>query len=283
MVREVEVDGGDMAGNAADQGRTVTAKLAAILTSFTAGSVQQLTELARHSGLPVSTTHRLAAELTATDFLQRSSAGGFRIGPALRDLTDPTPRPPTLVERAPHVVEDLVEALHLPTRLGVLHGLEVGYIEKAPGHIPVTSFSPAARRPAHATALGKALLAFAPPDVLRRIGTASLTSFTARTLTRPDQLHRALHRVRCDGRALDRGELSAHVRTVAVPVLGPGDIALAAVEVEVDDLSAGTIATVTPVLTLAAHGLMRELHPSWRRSPRARHASSDGVAQESAG
>ena len=99
-----------MAGNAADQGRSVTAKLAAILASFTSGSVQQLTELARHSGLPVSTTHRLAAELTATEFLQRSSGGGFRIGPALRDLTDPAPRPPTLVERAPHVVEDLVEA-----------------------------------------------------------------------------------------------------------------------------------------------------------------------------
>ena len=139
-----------------------------------------------------------------------------------------------------------MEALHLPARLGVLHGLEVGYIEKAPGHIPVTSFSPAARRPAHATGLGKALLAFAPADVLRRVGTASLPGFTPRTLTRPDQLHHALHRVRCDGRALDRGELSAHVRTVAVPVLGPGDIALAAVEVEVEDLSADTIATVTP-------------------------------------
>ena len=153
----------------------------------------------------------------------------------------------------------------------MLHGLEVGYIEKAPGHIPVTSFSPAARRPAHATALGKALLAFAPADVLRRVGTASLPGFTARTLTRPDQLHHALHRVRCDGRALDRGELNAHVRTVAVPVLGPGDIALAAVEVEVEDLSADTIATVTPVLTLAAHGLTRELHPFWRRNARARH------------
>lgn len=143
------------------------------------------------------------------------------------------------------------------------------------------SFSPAARRPAHATALGKALLAFAPGDVLRRIATAPLPSFTARTLTRPDRLHYALSRVRCEGRALDRGELSAHVRTVAVPVLGPGDIALAAVEVE--DLSAEVIATVTPVLTLAAQGLTRELHPSLWRSARARHAPSAEVVQESAG
>ena len=175
-----------------------------------------------------------------------------------------------------------MEALHLPTRLGVLHGLEVGYIEKAPGQIPVTSFSPAARRPAHATALGKALLAFAPADVLRQARDGVVPGFTARTLTRPDQLHHALHRVRCDGRALDQGELSAHVRDRRGPVLGPGDIALAAVEVEVEDLLADTIATVAPVLTLAAHGLMRELRPclaavpawparapaGWRRSRR---------------
>jgi hypothetical protein len=66
-----------------------------------------------------------------------------------------------------------------------------------------------------------------------------------------------------------------------VPVLGPGDIALAAVEVEVEDLSADTIATVTPVLTLAAHGLTRELHPSWRRNTRAPHAPSGEVDEPS--
>jgi DNA-binding IclR family transcriptional regulator len=274
-----------MAGNAADQGRSVTAKLAAILTSFTSGSVQQLTELARHSGLPVSTTHRLAAELTATEFLQRSSSGGFRAGPAIRGLSDQTPRLPTLVERAPHVVEDLAEALHLPTRLGVLHGLEVGYIEKTPGHTPVTTFSPAAGRPAHATTPGKALLAFAAPDILRLIATAQLTAYTPRTLTRPDQLHHALHRVRCDGVALDRGELMASIYTVAVPVLGPGDIALAAVEVEVEGLSEDTIASVTPALTLAAHGLTRELHPAWWRDGRVARPVSSGRPQqaESAG
>jgi IclR-like helix-turn-helix domain-containing protein len=82
-----------MAGNAADQGRSVTAKLAGILRSFNSGSVHQLHELARRNGLPMSTTHRLTVELTATDFLQRIPEGGFRIGPAVRDLSDPTPRP----------------------------------------------------------------------------------------------------------------------------------------------------------------------------------------------
>ena len=170
----------------------------------------------------MSTTHRLTVELTATDFLQRIPEGGFRIGPAVRDLSDSTPRPPTLAERAPHVVEDLADALHLPTRVGVLEGLEVAYIEKAPDYTPVTSFSPAARRPAHATALGKVLLAFAAPDVLRLAATASLPAYTPNTICRPDRLHHALHRIRCDGLAVDRGELMPDIYTVAVPRVGPG-------------------------------------------------------------
>jgi DNA-binding IclR family transcriptional regulator len=257
-----------MAGNAADQGRSVTAKLAAILTSFTSGSTHQLNELARRNGLPMSTTHRLAVELTETAFLQRVPSGGFRAGPAIHDLSHPAPGPPTLVERGPHVLEDLAEALHRTARLGVLDGLEVACIEKVPGHTPVTCFSPAARRPAHATALGKALLAFAPLDVLRLVAGAPLPAYTARTLTRPDQLHDALRRVRGDGVAVDRGELIPDTCSVAVPVLGPGAIAIAAVEVEVENLADDTVEAVTPALVLAAHGLVRELHPEWWRAGR---------------
>jgi DNA-binding IclR family transcriptional regulator len=272
-----------MAGNAADHGRSVTAKLAAILTAFTSGSTHQLNELARRNGLPMSTTHRLAVELTATDFLQRDPSGGFQAGPAIRDLSDPTPRRPTLVERGPHVLEDLAEALHLRARLGVLDGLEVACIEKVPGHTPVTCFCPAARRPVHATALGKALLAFAPTDVLRLVSAGSLPAYTARTLTRPDQLHDALRRVREDGVALDRGELSPDVCAVAVPVLDPGAVAIAAVEVEVENLSADTVDAVTPALVLAAHGLVRELHPGWWRVARSRDSVAALGEQESAG
>ena len=149
----------------------------------------------------------------------------------------------------------------------------------------MTSFSPAARRPAHATALGKALLAFAarrrPPA--GRDGVAARLTPRA-LLTRPTSSTTPCTASGATGRALDRGELIAHVWTVAVPVLGPGDIALAAVEVEVEDLSAETVAAVTPVLTLAAHGLSRELHPSWRRERAGPpHAVRRGGARSRAG
>jgi DNA-binding IclR family transcriptional regulator len=255
-----------MAGNAVDQGRSVTSKLAAILTAFNAGSSHHLSELARRTGLPMSTTHRLLHELVDKAFLCRGPDGSFRPGPAVSRLSHALPQPPTLRERAPHVVEDLVEALHRPVRFGVLDGLEVAYIEKAPGYTPVTSFSPAARLPAHATALGKALLAFGPAETVRRVAAGGLTAYTARTLTRPDQLLHALQVTRNDGLATSRGELTEAL-AVAVPVLGPDAVALAAIEVDVAALTPETIAAVTPALRLAAHALNRELHPHLYEQP----------------
>jgi IclR helix-turn-helix domain len=55
----------DTAGGAAESGRSVTSKVTAILMVFSRGSAYSLTELAQPTGLPVSTTHRLAGELAA--------------------------------------------------------------------------------------------------------------------------------------------------------------------------------------------------------------------------
>jgi DNA-binding IclR family transcriptional regulator len=256
-----------MAGNAVDHGRSVTAKIAAILTAFNAGGSHHMTDVARLTGLPVTTAHRLIHELVDREFLSRSADGTFRPGPSVHRLSSDPARLPTLQERAPHVVEDLVEALRRRVRLGVLDGLEVSYIEKAPGYTPVTSFSPAARLPAHATAMGKALLAFARPDTIRLLVTGCLPTYTCRTLARADQLLHALQTTRRDGVATSRGELTTDSHAVAVPVLGPDAPALAAIEVEVDTVAPDTIAALIPALRLAAHALIRELHPRMHALP----------------
>ncbi|MDT0347969.1 IclR family transcriptional regulator [Pseudonocardia charpentierae] len=268
-----------MAGNTADPGRSVTSKIAAILTCFNSGSGHGLAELARCTGLPMSTAHRLTGELVNRGLLERNGDGRFRAGSVLQQLAADTPRLPalpTLPERAPFVVDDVANALRRLTRLGVLDDLQVAYIEKMPGHSPVTAFSVSARLPAHATALGKALLAFAPPDVTRTALASRLPGYTPRTVTRPDRLRRALAETRHHGYATDHGELDPQTCAVAVPVLGPGNVAIAAIEVQVDALTPHTLGEVAPTLTLAAHALGRELDPdSWRRSarPSRRHPS----------
>ena len=62
-------------------GRTVTSKALAVLDTFDVAHPRRtLTEIAEETGLPLSTTHRLIAELTAWEGLTRSADGRYEIG-----------------------------------------------------------------------------------------------------------------------------------------------------------------------------------------------------------
>ena len=71
-------------------------------------------------------------------------------------------------------------------------GLDVAYIEKQPGHRPVSTFTAAATLPAHPTALGRALLAFSGADVVEATLARGLRPYTPHTVTSPDRFRRAL-------------------------------------------------------------------------------------------
>jgi DNA-binding IclR family transcriptional regulator len=247
-----------VAGNSTESGRSVTSKITSILMTFTEGSEHSLTEIARLAGLPISTAHRLTSELTSWRLLERTPDGLYRAGLPLRMISNCPDRNPTLQERAPCVLEDLAAATRSRARLGVLHELEVAYIEKQPGHRPVTSWGPAATLPAHPTALGRALLAFSPPGVVDMTIMRGLRPFTAHTVTSPDRFRRALAVTRLTRVAVTRFELEAGACGVAMPVFGPGGEVVAAIELTVQDLGA-TLQPVLAALTIAARSLSREL------------------------
>src|SRR3954447_1682100 len=174
-----------MAGNSIDSGRSVTDKTTSILMAFTEGSEHSLTEIAHLAALPVSTAHRLTAELVSCRLLIRTAGGRYRTGPPLRGMGAAEVRPPNLRERAPCVLEDLTAATGYRARLGVLQELQVAYIEKQPGPRPTSTFLSAATLPAHATALGRVLLAFAPPGMIELTITRGLRAYTQHTITSP--------------------------------------------------------------------------------------------------
>lgn len=247
---------GDMAGNSTEPGQSVTSRIAAILLAFTDSNVHSLTEIARLTRLPVSTAHRLAVELAATDFLERDDAGRYRVTPSLRQLGAAGWRAPTLAERGPFVLDDLVAATHRTARLGVLSGTVVNYIEKRP-HQPVTSFDSAATLPAHATAVGKALLAFSPARIADRLIMKGLPEFTRNTITAPVQLRHNLTSIRRAGYAVSVGELEIGTNTVAMPVFADCKV-IAALELQVQD-PRSELATATAALAMACGSLSREL------------------------
>jgi DNA-binding IclR family transcriptional regulator len=248
-----------MAGNSTESGRSVTSKITSILMTFTEGSEHSLTEIARRAGLPISTAHRLTAELTSWRLLERTVDGLYRAGLPLRMISSGPARCPTIQERAPCILEDLAAATGSRARLGVLHELDVAYIEKQPGHHPVTGFNPAATLPAHPTAVGRALLAFSAPGIVEMTIMRGLRPYTAQTVTSPDRFRRALAITRLTRVAVTRYELEAHACTVAMPVFGPGGDAIAAIELTLRDLASATLQPALTAVTIATRSLAREL------------------------
>ena len=247
-----------MAGNSTESGRSVTSKITAILMTFTEGSEHSLTEIARLAGLPVSTAHRLTSELASWRLLDRTEQGHYRAGLPLRMIGTRDGCPPSIQERAPCVLEDLCAATRSRVRLGVLHDLEVSYIEKRPGPRPASAFTHAATLPAHPTAVGRALLAFAPASVVEMTIMRGLRPYTAHTVTSPDRFRRALAVTRLTRVAMTRWELEAGSCAVAMPVFGPGGDVLAAIEVSVPDLGA-QLQPIMAALSIASRSLSREL------------------------
>jgi DNA-binding IclR family transcriptional regulator len=247
-----------MAGNSGEPGRTVVSKTATILLALAAGGGHTLSSLAHQTRLPVSTVHRLVRDLATTPLVERTAAREYRAGPALRNLTG-SGIEPTLYSHGPVVVDELATALNMTVRLGVLDELQLTYVKKHPGLQPGTSFPNSARLPLHATALGKALLAFLPRSFIRLVTAAGLARYTTHSLTGVHDLHHSLvHARRCGIATCDR-ELHPTGRAVAVPVFAPHGYPICAMEVEVPDLTERTLAHVTPALVVAARTLSREM------------------------
>nr|WP_258562692.1 IclR family transcriptional regulator C-terminal domain-containing protein [Nocardioides sp. MAH-18] len=79
--------------------------------------------------------------------------------------------------------------------------------------------------PAHASALGKAMLAFLPDETERILKEGELRSMTGETLTSPDDVRRHLDEVRATGIAREQDEAVLGEGAVASPVFDSwGDV-----------------------------------------------------------
>jgi DNA-binding IclR family transcriptional regulator len=237
--------------------RTVISRISAILSAFRTGESHSVTEIAQLTGLPISTVHRMAADLAAWQLLYRDRDGLYRIGSTVRQLGGDATSVPALMECAPAIVVDLSAITGMRVRFGVLLDGRVTYIEKRPGPEPVTSFAANAPLPPHACAAGKAILAFSPSITVAAVA-QNLSVFTPQTLDTPDRLRRALGIVRLARTAVAVGELMPEQMDVAAPVFGRGGVAVAAIELGLPDLRSD-FDMAKMALAVATRSLSREL------------------------
>ena len=180
-------------------------------------------DVVNRTGMPKASAHRLLKQLVSLSALTFDDAtrryhGGVRLarlGAAVAGDYD--------VRTA---ARPFLQALHDATShvatLGVRSGDAGTYVDKIePNDFTLRLHSEIGKAfPLHCTAMGKVLLASADTATRRRVLARRLERFTDQTITNAAELRRELRRVREQGFAVDREEITRGLVCVAAPIIG---------------------------------------------------------------
>lgn len=183
-----------------------------------------LQQIADRSGLPRSTVHRILDSLCRLRWLDHTG-GGYRLGMRSLELGGLAVAHNELREATAPLLHDLHLRTHTTAHLAVLDRLDIVYLDRVAGrHGASVATRVGGRTPAHATAAGKAILAWTDPRQVESMYRANrLAVRTPRTLTTLEGLQQELAAIRArGGLAYDREESAAGVACVAAPLRGSG-------------------------------------------------------------
>jgi DNA-binding IclR family transcriptional regulator len=218
-----------------------------------------LSELARRAGLPVSTTHRMVAELVAWGALERGEDGCYRIGLRLWEVAALAPRGMALRERALPFLEDLSQVTRENVQLAVREGREVVFVERIAGSGAVPVLTRVGGRFAlTATGVGLVLLAHAPRELQEEVLAAPVERFTSHTVVDPRVLRGMLADVRNCGFSVSDRQVTDDSLSVAAPVQDRAGAVVAAVSLVVRHGSA-TPHALAPLVRTSARAISRAL------------------------
>jgi DNA-binding IclR family transcriptional regulator len=247
-----------------EPGRSVLSKGFAILGALrTAETGLTRPQLARRTGLPMTTVLRLANELRAVGALELDDHGTYRLGGWLWELGTLAASRTTLREIALPYMQDLYEATHENVQLAVLDGFDALFVERIRGPKSVAILSrPGSRLPLHATGVGKVLLAYAPADFIDEVIARGLPEMTPQTITDGDVLRRNLAEVRERGYSSTRDEMTVGAVSVGAAIFGPDEHVVGAVSLVVATRGADPKA-LAPAVRAVASGLTRRVGELW--------------------
>ncbi|QBI20997.1 IclR family transcriptional regulator [Egibacter rhizosphaerae] len=189
-----------------------------------------LSDVARATGLTRAAARRFLITLVDLGYV-RQRQGRFALTPRILELGYAYLSSLTLPELAHPHLERLASTVRESTSVSVLDGDEVVYVARvATSRIMTVRIDVGTRFPAHATSMGRVLLAHLSGEELdRRLVDTKLVPLTDRTITDPQRLRAELAAVREQGYALVDQELEEGLRSIAAPVRdGSGRVVAAA-------------------------------------------------------
>lgn len=218
-----------------------------------------MSALARQTGLPTSTAHRLAAELCDVGFLDRDDDGRVGIGARMWELASRSNPLEQFRRRGMPVLEGIQEAVRQDVSLSVptFENFTVLYVERLDKHGTVKNLAEVAGRlTMHSTSAGLAMLAYAPHQVQEEFLAGDIPKISPRTQTNPVRLRAQLAEIREHGFARLAGDLVAENVGYSVPVRGAGNHVIGAITV-VASQTEDQHQLIVPVLAAAGRSLSR--------------------------
>jgi DNA-binding IclR family transcriptional regulator len=247
-------------GRRPPQGDPVVDRALALLSAFDAAHpALTLGELSRRSGIPTSSTLRLAGRLQAWGALERGADGRFTVGLRLWEVASLAPRARGLRQVAMPYLGDLEEVTRQHVLLAVREGGDAVLVERLSAHaaIPVL-YQVGGRLPLHSTGVGLVLLAYADHDVQEEYLSRPLLHEPERVPVSEAALRRTLADVRREGLAHFRRKVPQPLVSVAAPVFDAQDRLAAALSVVVPEERADA-RLLGPAVRTAARAISREL------------------------
>src|SRR5664279_3940814 len=147
----------------------------AILGCFTPKRpVLGIADIADDLGMSRSTTHRYVITLVALGYLEQGASRKYRLGLRVTDLGMSALNSTGLREHARPYLEELRQRTSYTTCISVLDGTEILCVDRARSFRrgltdAERQLEPGSRLPAHATSIGKLLMAFLPEDEQRDV------------------------------------------------------------------------------------------------------------------
>jgi IclR family acetate operon transcriptional repressor len=240
------------------------------------GGEATLTDLANRTGLNISTCHHLLATLIKRGFAAKVPGRRlYALGPHIHYLGHACLQVDLPRRAQPHL-ETVNQATGETVHLAALQGDTVATIAVREARYPVRvgSGKLGKQEGPHATALGKAVLAWVPEDEMRRMLASGMKRYTENTITDFDELVESLRVVRRLGFAIDREEYLPGVTCVGAAIRDQAGTVIGAISASLPSMRASDehVALLCQEITAAARALSAEFG----------HRGQNGAAQAGA-
>lgn len=251
-------------GDAAATHRSLVRGLAVLEVVVGARAAVTLAAVAAQVALPRSTTHQLLRTLALTGHVRQDAATrAWSATDRLHRLLDRDWDPERIGEMAQPWLEELSRLTGAGSSVAAWSQGKVRIVAKRESDGPVrVAQDVGALRPLYCTAVGKAIAAWLPAEVVERaLEGVVMERHTSKTITTRAALDAELRRVRSAGHALDDEEMYEGLRCIAMPVFGARGQVLASMCVvgPRQQITREKLVRVRPVLARLAQGLSEQL------------------------